>query len=133
MDPKKLYKVLDHLKASGNPFYQFYQDINTFTERMEEEERRLYVSMQNEGEEEIIDLEDQKNDNATKSQKNDKTPESQKDDESEEDEDEKEEKEYREKDVIKKHQVDAYDRSLMLAHNYPEMEHEDGYLSLIHI
>ena len=125
VDPKKLYKVLDHLKASGNPFYQFYQDINTFTERMEEEERRLYVSMQNEGEEEIIDLE--KNDNATKSQKNDKTPESQKDDESEEDEDEKEEKEYREKDVIKKHQVDAYDRSLMLAHNYPEMEHEDGY------
>ena len=69
VDPKKLYKMLDHLKASGNPYYQFYDDINQFSERLEEE-RRLHISMQNEGEEEIIDLEDQKNAQKDESQKN---------------------------------------------------------------
>ena len=44
VNPKKLYKVLDHLKASGNPFYQFYDDINTFTERLEEATSHLSPS-----------------------------------------------------------------------------------------
>ena len=142
VDPKKLYKMLDHLKASGNPYYQFYDDINQFSERLEEE-RRLHISMQNEGEEEIIDLEDQKNaqkDESQKnaqneenpkhaqneeSQKNAQNEESPKNDESEDDEEE--EREYREKDVVKKHQADVYGKSFMLANNYPEMEHGDEY------
>ena len=101
VDPKKLYKMLDHLKASGNPYYQFYEDINKFTERLEEEEeeRRLRMSMQNEGEEEIVDLEDQKNASKDESQKNAENDESQKNaskDENpkkDEDEDEEEERE----------------------------------------
>merc|ERR1711989_286366 len=83
MDPKKLYKVLDHLKASGNPYYQFYDDINQYSERLEEE-RRLHISMQNEGEEEIVDLEDQKNAQNNESQKNVKRGESQKNAQNEE-------------------------------------------------
>ena len=71
VDPKKLYKVLDHLKANKNPYYQFYEDINKFTERLEEERR-------NEGEEEIMDLEDQENAEKDESQKNTQKDESQK-------------------------------------------------------
>ena len=67
--PEKLYKVLDHLKASGNPFYQFYDDINTFTERLEEE-TQLHISVQAEGEEEILDLEKQKEQKNYKNEKN---------------------------------------------------------------
>ena len=142
VDPRKLYKMLDHLKASGNPYYQFYDDINQFSERLEEE-RRLHISMQNEGEEEIVDLEDQKNAqkdesqkkaSKEKSQKNAQNEESQKNAQNEEspkndesEDDEEEEREYREKDVVKKHQADVYGKSFMLADNYPEMEHGDEY------
>ena len=43
---------------SGNPYYQFYRDINTFTEKLEEE-RQLHVTLQNEGEEDIVDIGDE--------------------------------------------------------------------------
>ena len=69
VNPKKLYKVLDHLKASGNPFYQFYDDLNTFTERLEEE-TRLHISVQTEGEDEILDIEKQKEQKNNKTEKN---------------------------------------------------------------
>ena len=69
VNPKKLYKVLDHMKASGNPFYQFYDDINTFTERLEEE-TQLHISVQTEGEEEILDLRKQEEQKNYKKEKN---------------------------------------------------------------
>merc|ERR1712192_229053 len=83
VDPRKLYKMLDHLKASGNPYYQFYDDIHRFSERLEEE-RRLHISMQNEGEEEIIDLEDQENAQKDESQKKSQNEESPKNAQNEE-------------------------------------------------
>ena len=114
VDPKKLYKMLDHLKESGNPYYQFYRDINTFTEKLEEE-RQLHVTLQNEGEEDIVDIgEEERQHNEDKGENQQKEMED-------------EEKEYREKDVVKKNQADAYGKSLALAHQYPEMEHGDEY------
>ena len=128
VNPKKLYKVLDHLKACNNPFYKFYDDINTFTER-QEEEMRLHISVQTEAEDEIIDLEKQKEQKNNKKDKAIQKEEGRKEDEESEDEDEeeKEEREYREKDPVKKHQADAYGKSFMLADMYPEMNHESEY------
>ena len=109
VDPKKLYKMLDHLKESGNPYYQFYRDMNTFTEKLEEEERQLQVTLQNEGEEDIVDIGDEE------------SPQN------EQKEEEDEEKEYREKDVVKKNQADVYGKSLALAAQYPEIDRGDEY------
>ena len=50
IDPVKLYNMLDHLKARGNPYYQFYEDINTYRNRLTEEDKRIViVSVQNVG------------------------------------------------------------------------------------
>ena len=108
VDPRKLYKMLDHLKESGNPYYRFYRDMNTFTEKLEEE-MQLHVTLQNEGEEEIVDIGDEEGP------------------QNEQKEEEDEEKEYREKDVVKKNQADVYGKSLALAQQYPEMEHGDEH------
>ena len=33
VNPKKIIKMLDLLKKSGNPYYQFHEDLNTYEER----------------------------------------------------------------------------------------------------
>ena len=85
------------------------KDLKKEKEKLEEEERQLQVTLQNEGEEDIVDIGDEE------------SPQN------EQKEEEDEEKEYREKDVVKKNQADAYGKSLALAHQYPEMEHGDEY------
>ena len=129
IDPEKLYKMLDHLRARGNPHYQFYDDINTFRQRLTEKERVwIAVSVQNDANEEMLDLEDvqeglvEENDEIV-----DQEVQEGGEEEDEEDQEDKEEKEYREKDPVKKHQGDGYNKSLMLSDMYPEMFHESGY------
>ena len=33
INPEKCYNMLKLLKRSGNPYYQFYDDLNVYTER----------------------------------------------------------------------------------------------------
>ena len=33
IDPIKIFNVLDHFKQSGHPYYQFYDDLNTYKQR----------------------------------------------------------------------------------------------------
>ena len=114
--PEKLYKMLDHLKASGNPYYQFYDDVNTFRQRLTEQENNW---LKNEVDDEI-DL-DVMQEETLEKQENEEEK-----DEGDDDED-IEENEYRKNDPVKKHQADSYDKSLMLSDMYPEMNHRSDY------
>ena len=37
IDPKKIFKTLQHLKQSGHPYYQFYDDYNVYKSRCRDE------------------------------------------------------------------------------------------------
>ena len=111
INTEKLYNMLNHLRTSGNPHYQFF-DVNTFRQRLAGKEMNwLSVSVQNEVHDEMIDLDDL-------------LPGIQEDDENME---EREEAEYRKNDPVRKHQADGFDKSIMLADMYPEMNHESDY------
>ena len=38
INPKKLYKMLDKLKRSGNPYYQFYDDYQSYQDKCQKED-----------------------------------------------------------------------------------------------
>ena len=39
IDPNKIFKTLEHLRKSGHPYYQFYDDYTTYKKRCEFEFR----------------------------------------------------------------------------------------------
>ena len=45
IDPKKIFKTLEHLKRSGHPYYQFYDDSEAYRRRCKVE----YLSLYNKG------------------------------------------------------------------------------------
>ena len=44
IDPQKIFKVLEYLKKSGHPYYQFYDDYNVFKKRCREESFQMFNS-----------------------------------------------------------------------------------------
>ena len=58
INPDKCYKMLDLLKNSKNPYYQFYDDYNIYTERCRREDFKGYTIVFDEEVEIIQDLSD---------------------------------------------------------------------------
>ena len=42
IDPQKIFKVLEYLRKSGHPYYQFYDDYNVFKKRCREESFQMF-------------------------------------------------------------------------------------------
>ena len=42
IDPEKIIRALDFLKYCGNPYYQFYDDLNSFKKRCKEHDEEGY-------------------------------------------------------------------------------------------
>ena len=127
INPEKLFRAIKFLKDSGNPFYQSFKNLSDYKKMCESEDpsgfqllfgeeiktqevnsfpiktRRcsvLFVDDNAQNWEEIMELKDYTNMMAREL-------------------DEKEEIDYREKDSIRKYQID-YDESICLAENFPE-------------
>ena len=103
INPEKIYQTLEHLKKSGNPYYQFYDDFNSYKERCEEQDshgHQLIFGDENDAnqEETNIGVEEANGD----------------------DEQEEEETDNIRKDTIRRHQFD-HNRNTCLTNNYPEM------------
>ena len=60
IDPRKCFKMLELLKKSGNPHYQFYDDYNVYTERCREEDSDGYALLFEEETEVMKDITDKK-------------------------------------------------------------------------
>ena len=62
IDPNKCYKMLEMLKRRRNPYYQFYDDYNTFTNRCRKIDKRGYSFVFDEEVDSIIDISEIKKD-----------------------------------------------------------------------
>ena len=100
VNPKKIFKVLQHLKHSGHPYYQFYDDFNAYKNRCKDQDDSGHSLL----------FEDEENSNDTEQENID----------DEHTESEPEDENQREQDTIRKHQFD-YNRNTCLTNNYPEM------------
>ena len=60
IDPTKCYKMLELLKKKRNPYYQFYDDFNTYSERCKKSDFKgyTYTFILDEETEEIEDISD---------------------------------------------------------------------------
>ena len=114
IDPNKLYRVLDHLKKSGHPYYQFYQKITDYMQRCNDEDRSGY---------ELLFGDPNGNSSNQKESDGSRIASDNEDTDMESDHDDiEEEKEmiYITKDPIRKHQFD-HNRNTCMTNNYPEM------------
>ena len=104
IDPEKIFRVLQHLKNCGNPYYQFYDDFNSYKERCEEQDTQghqlIFGNDNNENSEEvdIEDIEEAIGSNNDEAVENNNIR----------------------KDTIRRHQFD-HNRNTCLTNNYPEM------------
>ena len=122
INPEKLYKMLDTLKRAGNPYYQFYDDYNTFKEKCQSNDPAgheiIFKSIEDTHDDlhedlhpaDYCNLQDNINDESNSCIDSDDSN----------DQEEKEEKEYITKDAVKKWQFD-YNKSLCLSNKYPEI------------
>ena len=120
--PKLILDLLSYLKNHKNPYYQFYDDYQTYKKRLD----AVKITYQNK----VNPIEDLNEDivkiisekiNKIKFEKSQLIEEISND----EDEDEaKEEENYIENDPIRKYQPKDYDHSVLLANMHPEMDHE---------
>ena len=140
INPEKLFRAIKFLKDSGNPFYQSFKNLSDYKKMCESEDpsgfqllfgeeiktqevnsfpiktRRcsvLFVDDNDQNWEEIMELKDYTN-------------------MMERELDEKEEIDYREKDSIRKYQID-YDESICLAENFPEAFYLENKKDLVEI
>ena len=118
VDPKKIYKVLEHLKKSGHKYYQFYEDFNSYEQRCKEQDKIGHTLIFEESQNEDVDHEDEKvlriEDNL------DNVVDEEKQEKDEIDRFDIEEITYLTKDPIRKHQFD-HNRNTCMTNNYPEM------------
>ena len=123
IDPSKLFKMLDKLKRSGNKYYKFYDDYNQYHERCKETDPNGYNVLFVDDVEEVvekmnnvgIDVEDE-----MAEETGEVTLKSNEDD----NDSRKEEIEYQTKDPVKRYQFE-YNKSLCMAHKYPEITATD--------
>ena len=110
--------MLDTLKQSGNPYYQFYDDYQAYQEKCKTEDpigHDIIFKLDNDGSDELMETLDQAqyynlNDNLNQSENNS---------DDDEDQEERDEIEYITKDAVKKWHFD-YNKSLCLSSKFPE-------------
>ena len=110
MYKNKIFRVLKHLKKCGNPYYQFYDNFQSFKARCKEQDNeghQLIFGDDNEDNEEQIDSGDEEaiaDDDEELLSKNDEV----------------EETDNVNMDTIRRHQFD-HNRNTYMTNNYPEM------------
>ena len=113
VDPLKIYRVLDLLKSSGHPYYQFYTEFSEYMKRCMEHDRNGYQQIFGNLDEEDIDQEE-----------SDERPTESQDSESGGHDTDKEEEEkennYITKDPVRKQQFD-HNKNTCMVNNYPEI------------
>ena len=131
IDPEKIFKTLEHLRNSGHPYYQFYDDYSTFRKRCREESLRdqfdevitikkkaVTVYICDSDTETIIDLNEKLN--------TEHEEETHKKEESDSDFAQNDEDEYVKKDPVRKYQFD-HNISTCLTNKFPELlANDDG-------
>ena len=95
--------MLELLKRSGNPYYQFYDDFNTFSNRCKRTDKKGYQYIFDEDIEEMLDISEKKD----KSEKHLCIEEIIEND-------------YLKNDPVRKYQFDDYNKSLCMSNMYPE-------------
>ena len=61
ISPQKCYKMLELLKRMGNPYYQFYDDYNTYSNRCKQTDEKGYRFIFDEDVEKILDISEKRN------------------------------------------------------------------------
>ena len=64
ISPQKCYRMLELLKRSGNPYYQFYDDYNTYSNRCKQTDKKGYMFIFDEDVEKILDISEKRNEEA---------------------------------------------------------------------
>ena len=111
VDSAKIFNVLNHIKKSGHPYYQFIDDINTYEERCKTHDIKGYELI-------FEDSSSQSPCNMDLNQLENKS-------EGESDSDEEEEINNMSKDNIRKHQFD-HNRNSSMVNNFPEIYLDDN-------
>ena len=117
INPDKLFRILNKLKKSKNPYYQFYDDYNAYKERCQSSDPEGYEAIFNDVEQEHVEQMDG-------TQLNEVTDEIEL-----ENNEENEEVEWVTKDPVKKYQF-RYNDSLCMTSKYPEIEIQDTVSSI---
>ena len=55
VDPKKIFKVLEHMKISGNKYYQFSTNLNEYEQRCQEQDKIGHQLIFDEEKHEVLD------------------------------------------------------------------------------
>ena len=122
INPEKLYKMLDTLKRAGNPYYQFYDDYNTFKEKCQANDPEghdiIFKSSESAHDDLHEDLHPAEYCNLQDNIIEEPNININSDDS--EDQEEKDENDYITKDAVKKWQFN-YNKSLCLSNKYPEI------------
>jgi hypothetical protein len=104
IDPDKIFRTLNYLKKCQNPYYQFFDDIETFKERCKEQDFQghelLFGEEDDEHEEEILNQDEANNDESNI--------------------DESEDRDLAQENTIRRHQFD-HNRNTCMTNNYPEI------------
>ena len=108
INPQKCFKMLELLKRSRNPYYQFYDDFNVYSERCRKEDAEGYSILFEEETEVMKDITSKKLDDKTVCQIL--------------------EEEWLEKDPIRRFQFEGYNKSLCMANMYPEMDPDNAVI-----
>ena len=114
INPEKCYKMLELLKKRKNPYYQFYDDYNTYTERCKKFDFKGFKVV---FDEEVDTMEDITEKERTESGNKKEVVI-----------DEILEEEYLKKDPVKKFQFNDYNKSLCMSNMYPEMGPENSII-----
>ena len=114
INPEKCYKMLNLLKKWKNPYYQFYDDYNTYTERCKKVDFKGYTVVFDEEVdiiEDITDIERMESENKEELEIEELL-----------------EEEYIKKDPAKKFQFNDYNKSLCMSNMFPEMGPENSII-----
>ena len=102
IDPNKIFKVLEYLKACGNPYYQNFNDFHTYEKRCRDLDAHGHELLFGQDKMDINIDEDQSSED-----------------------DEEDDNEEVTKDTIRKHQFD-HNRNTAMTNTYPEMSTDDN-------
>ena len=119
VDVSKIYTAINHLKKAGNPYYQFYDDCQTYEERCVNNDEDHLVASNLHGDEGPTEPPTA----ASPKPEDEVLTEAEK----EQEEDNKmmeEEQEYRNKDPVKKYHFN-YDKSIGMSNMHPEVTEKD--------
>ena len=111
INPKKCFKMLELLKRRGNPYYQFYDDYQTYTERCKKADEIGYSYVFDEDVEQLLDIKEKNKIQQNPIEISDKDIQ---------------DKEYLSNDPVRKYQLDDYNKSLCMSNMYPEMGPENS-------